>query len=174
MAHFARDTVPSMGRPTLGSARNTVLRRIVRDVVARDFGGTKADAARALGISAATVGDFLNEHKGAGPSLTDALTAYLGRSVDQIIAAGGDLDAVRALPPAAAQPQPATTPAMVRFRDLPGWSSLLLAAKKLRPDHAAWVWERLATAPVWLDGPATPIVVAECADIVARHVAPPT
>lgn len=172
MVYAALDTVPGMGRPTLGTARNSVLRQLVQDLVAKDFGGTKADAARALGVSQATVGDFLLRKKGAGPALQDALVRYLGRSMDQIQAAGGDLATLRGMP--AAAPVTPSGVVMVRFGELPNWSSLQSAARALRREHPAWVWERLAIAPVWLEGPATPLVVAECADIVARHVAPPT
>lgn len=171
MVYLSRDTVQPMGRPTLGTARNDVLRHLVRDLVSADFADTKADAARALGVSAATIGDFLSGKKGAGSTLQDALVRYLGRSMDQINAARGDLAALRGMPSAA----PVVAGVVrVLFGELPNWSSLQSAARSLRREHPAWVWERLAYSPVWLEGPATAMVVAECADIVARHVSPPT
>lgn len=157
-----------MGRPTLGNARNEVLRRLVREVLVTDFDGTQAAAARALGVSGATLSDFLMSKKGAGSQLQDGLVKYLRRSMDQIAASGGDLGALRGLQPAAP-----ITGREVRFIDLPNWISLRAAAEEQRPRHAPWVWERLASARVWLDGPVTPGLVADLADVVARHQEPP-
>lgn len=157
-----------MGRPTIGSARNETLRRLLRELVATDFGGTAASAAKALGVSGATLSDFASRKKGAGAQLQDGLTRYLRRSMDQILAVNGDLAAIRGLAPLALP-----SSREVRFVDLPNWPALRAAAEELRPARAAWVWDRLSTARVWLDGPVTPGLVADLADVVARHQEPP-
>ena len=130
-------TVPLMGRPTLGSARNEVLRRLVRELLTADFGDTQAPAARAFGVSPATLSDFISGKKGAGNQLQDGLSKYLRRSLDQITAVGGDLAQLRGLGTAVTSPV-----RVVCFGDLPNWSSLRAAAMLQRPSHAAWVWER--------------------------------
>jgi hypothetical protein len=157
-----------MGRPTIGLERNEALRRLVRELRDADFGGNLTQTARAVGVSTPTLSDFLAAKKGAGEKITEGLERHLRRSRDQMTAVGGDLAALRGAPPA---PTPLRE---VRFVDLPNWSSLLTAARPMRPTHEAWVWERLATARVWLEGPVTPSLVADLADVVVRHVAPPS
>lgn len=60
--------------------QNTSVRAAVREIVERDFGGTKATAAAAFGVTAASLGDFLNGKKGVGNKLLAGLAAYTGSS----------------------------------------------------------------------------------------------
>lgn len=167
-ANFFARRLPPMGRPTIGAERNEALRRLVRELRDVDFAGNLTQTARAVGVSVPTLSDFLAAKKGAGEKITEGLERHLRRTRDQMTAAGGDLAVLRG------QPAPPTPLREVRFADLPNWRSLLAAARPMRPAHEAWVWERLASARVWLEGPVTPSMVADLADVVVRHVAPPS
>lgn len=156
-----------MGRPTIGTERNEVLRRLVREVRDVDFDGNLTRTAKAVGVSVPTLSDFLAAKKGAGEKITEGLERHLRRARDQMVSTGGDLTALRGQAPTASPLRE------VRFVDLPNWGSLLTAARAMRPAHEAWVWERLASARVWLEGGITPSLVADLADVVVRHVAPP-
>ena len=167
-ANFSVSTLLPMGRPTIGAERNEALRRLVRQLRDADFNGNLTQTARAVGVSVPTLSDFLAAKKGAGEKISEGLERHLRRTRDQMTAAGGDLAVLRG------QPAPLTPLREVRFADLPNWSSLLKAARPMRPTHEPWVWERLADARVWLEGPVTPSMVADLADVVVRHVAPPS
>lgn len=166
-ANARPDTLRRVGRPTIGDERNEVLRRLLREIRAQEFDDNLSATARAIGVEPGTLSDFLNEKRGAGTKIMDGLTKHLRRGMDQIIAGGGDLGALRG------QSSPTPLSRQVTFGDLPNWPGLLAAAKTQRPSHALWVWEQLAQARVWLDGAVTPSLVADCSDVVARHVAPP-
>lgn len=160
-------TLSRVGRPTIGDERNEVLRKLLREIRAQEFDDNLSATARAIGVEPGTLSDFLNEKRGAGTKIMDGLSKHLRRGMDQILSTGGDLGALRG------QSSPASPSRQVTFGDLPNWPGLLAAAKSQRPAHAAWVWEQLAQARVWLDGSVTPSLVADCSDVVARHVAPP-
>jgi len=166
-------TLPTMaekrkGKPTVGAEKNQILRQTVRAIMEADFGGNLTATAKGLGLSSSAVSDFLLGTRGAGPKTTDALEVYLRRTYDQILAAGGNLDTLRKSPV-----QPVVAPRAVRFGDLPNWSALAEAAQQEKPTLAAWVWEKLARADVWVEGPVTPSMVADLAVLVSRHFAPP-
>lgn len=55
------------------------------------------------------------------------------------------------------------------FAELPDWPTLLEGAKALRPHVPAWVWERVATVPVFLSRAPTAGTVAGLAELVLAH-----
>lgn len=157
-----------MGRPPIGAERNAVLRRLIRELQQQDYGGNLTVTAAALGIKPGTLSDFLNEKRGAGMKVVDGLAAVLRRDVGQILASDGDLAVLRG---AASLVAPRARE--VRFADLPNWPELREAAKSLKPEAPDWALDRLSVAPVLLEGPVTPALVADLIDVVRRHVAPP-
>lgn len=157
------DPMESKGRPTGAASREESLRALV----VTDFEGNQQATAKALGVSRATVNQLINGHKGPGQPVMDGLVAYLRRPIEEIIAAGGDLAALRA---------PKKTSARsveVLFGALPGWSALLEGARAIDPTLPEWCWRELAETRVWTRVPVTSSMVAEMGRFILRHVAPP-
>ena len=156
------------GYPVVGEEKNEILRQTVRAIRDKDFDGNLTATAKALDLTTMSLSHLVNNGRGAGAKTIDALSLYLRRSLDQILAANGDLEALRK--------EPAQTGAAVRsvrFGELPNWTALVAAAQQEKPTLAPWVWEKLAQADVWVEGPVTPSMVADLAAIVNRHFAPP-
>ncbi len=65
--------------------QNSAIRAAVREIVERDFGGTKATAAEALGVTAASLGDFLNGKKGIGNKLLAGIARYTGSTTGALL-----------------------------------------------------------------------------------------
>ena len=80
------------------SPRSESLRAIVKALIAADFDGNQQAAATTLGVTRATINQFINGHKGAGQPICDGLVAYLRRPIEEIVAAQGDLAALRTAP----------------------------------------------------------------------------
>jgi hypothetical protein len=72
--------MPTRSPRKLQDERNDRLRVLVRQIIDKDFDGNQAAAAKALGVSGATIHDFLAGKRGAGNRLIDGITAYTGRS----------------------------------------------------------------------------------------------
>lgn len=154
-------------RPALSRETSEVLRRLVRQIADADFGGVQERTAEALGVKGATLSTFLSGKNRAGLQTQDGIVAYLRRSMDQILAANGDLATLRGGMTAPAQI------AETRFTDLPNWPAMLAAAKDARPEVPAWAWDLCATARVLLDVPITPRFVADIAAAIHHNLAPP-
>ncbi|HEX4932375.1 MAG TPA: helix-turn-helix transcriptional regulator [Gemmatimonadaceae bacterium] len=147
--------------------RNTVYRRLLRELLATDFDDNGDKAARALGVSRSAINQLKNGHKGAGVKILEGLTRYLRRSDEEILASAGDLVALRS-----ATPLPASSRVEVVFRELPGWPTLLEGARALDPSLPEWVWRYVADARVGLRVPITASLVADLARFFLRHVPP--
>jgi plasmid maintenance system antidote protein VapI len=156
-------------RPASPSARAESLRALVRALVAKDFDGNQQAAATALGVTRATVNQLINGHKGPGQQIADGLVAYLRKSIDDLVAANGDLEALRRAPAA----QPAMV-AEVCFGALPGWPSLLEGARTIAPTIPEWCWQELASTRVWTRTPINSAMCAEMASFILRHFPPPS
>lgn len=52
------------------------------------------------------------------------------------------------------------------FGSLVNWPELREGAARMRPNHPAWVWERVASAPLFLAAEPSAAMVAEVADLV--------
>lgn len=59
------------------------------------------------------------------------------------------------------------------LEDEPGYDRCLASAKLLKPDYPAWVWKKTGRANVILDAALTPVLVAEVAELVVKHVPAP-
>lgn len=154
------------GRPTVASERTDAMRRLMRSVVQAEFNGNQAAAAKAMRFTPATLSNFLAGKTQAGPKIEDGLTGYLRRSVDQIMATGGDLAALRGGTEA---PTPMRE---VRFGDLPSWPELYASARTLRPQIPRWAWQKTARARVLLDVPITGAFIAGIAAAIHEHTEP--
>lgn len=171
-ANDAPDTIEGMDgrntRPAISSEKSEVLRKLVRQIADTDFEGVRERTAKVLGVKGATLSTFLSGKNRAGLQLQDGIVSYLRRSIDQILAADGELAVLRGGMTAPAQI------AETRFVDLPNWQALLAAAHDARPEVPAWAWEMTATARVLLDVPITPRFVADIASAIHHNLAPPT
>lgn len=165
---IARMTGKSKGRPTVGTERNDVLRTLMRALIQRDFSGNLTATAHALVLSPSSLSAFLSGSRGAGPKTTDALVTYTRCTYDQILASGGDLDALRASGVSTSPVQRAV------FRELPNWNELLAGAKEIEPRLLPWVWEAVAEAPVWFSGVITSGTVAGVGRFVSECTPPPS
>lgn len=154
-------------RPALSRETSEVLRRLVRQIADTDFGGVQERTAEALGIKGATLSTFLSGKNRAGLQTQDGIVGYLRRSIDQILAANGDLATLRGGMTAPSQI------AETRFVDLPNWPAMLAAARDARPEVPGWAWDLCATARVLLDVPITPRFVADIAAAIHHNLAPP-
>lgn len=141
-----------------------MIRAIVRD----DFAGNQQRAAKALGITRGALNQIHDGHTTAGQPTQDGLVAYLRRPIEEIVAANGDLAALRAAPP-----RTGGRSVEVRFGDLPSWEQLLEGARALAPNTPAWCWREVEEARVWVRVPVTSAMVAAIADIALRHFPPP-
>lgn len=155
------------GRPATSRERSELLRRLVRDLLRVDFDGNQTAAARALKITGATLSNFLSGKAQAGSKIEDGITSYLRRSVDQIVAHGGDLEALRG---GSSAPMPLRE---VRFGDLANWPDLYRAAREVAPSVPRWAWVYTAKARVLLDVAIGPAFVAGIAQTIHHHLAPP-
>lgn len=175
MLHFPKAlhrTLPHMdekrrGRPTVAPDRAAAMWRAVRELVDGEFRGNQAEAAKALGVSGATVSNFLSRKTSVGSGIERGVTRYLRRSFDQIVEAGGSLAVLRGGAPAP------SAPVETRFGDLPNWPELYRMARDNRPNVPRWAWELCARARVFLDVPITPPFIAEIAYVIAHNVPPP-
>lgn len=138
----------------------------MRQVIQADFAGNQAKASAAMRFTPTTLSNFLAGKTQAGPKLERGLTGYLRRSVDQIIAAGGDLAVLRGGMEAPMQHRE------VRFGDLPTWPDLYAAAHQMRPELPRWAWQKTARARVLLDVPITPGFVAAIAAAIRENTEP--
>lgn len=66
-------------------AQNALVREIVREIIAREFEGKKAPAAEAFGVTAASLGDFVNGKKGIGNKLLAGVAKHTGRSAASLL-----------------------------------------------------------------------------------------
>lgn len=156
-----------IGKPTASAERNASVRAVVKAIVAVDFAGVQKDAAERLGFTKAGFGKFLSGRTGYGERMREALERYLRVPFDDIVAAGGDLAALRA------KRTPRRDSVEVRFGGLPGWDVLLAGARALDPTVPAWCWRELIDARVWISQPVTAAMVADMARFILRHVPPP-
>lgn len=60
-----------------------------------------------------------------------------------------------------------------RMRNRENFDASLRGAKQLRPGHPDYIWPVLANADPLLSAPLSPLMLAELADFLLRHVAPP-
>jgi hypothetical protein len=59
---------------------------VVREIMARDFGGNLSATAKALGVTPAALHDFVvTEQRGAGMKLLDGIARYTKRSIDDLV-----------------------------------------------------------------------------------------
>jgi len=65
---------------SLGVDNNDVLRELARKVLHDRYGDNQAKMARAMGVSAAAVNDFLASKRGAGFAVIKGLQAVTGKS----------------------------------------------------------------------------------------------
>lgn len=149
-------------------ARNEALRALVRAISETDHEGVQRQTALALGLPPSTLNWFMNGANGASIAIVDALKAYLRRSEDDLVAANGDLTALRSPRPA---PSSSTE---VRFDKLPMWSQLLEGARSLDPSIPAWVWRDVAETTVWVRVPVTSSMVLDIARFLLKHLPPHT
>jgi len=70
--------------------QNALVRALVREIVEREFRGTKAAAAEEFGVTAASLGDFLNGKKGVGNKLLAGLSKYTGSSAAALLGEQSD------------------------------------------------------------------------------------
>lgn len=160
-------SVERRGRPTTAHARADALRAILRAIVQADFEGNQQRAATALGITRGALNQQVNGHTAAGQPTMDGLVAYLRRPIEEIVAAVGDLAALRA-------PRTESRSVEVCFGALPSWPQLLEGAKALAPTLPEWCWRDVAEARVWVRGPVTASMVAGIAELALKHFPPPS
>ena len=154
-------------RPSAGEARSEALRTMVRAISVADHKGVQRATAKALGVAPGSLNDFLNKRSGAGQQLQDGLVAYLQRPIEEIVAAHGNLTALRS-------PKPSARSVDVRFGSLPSWETLLAGAQSLDGSVPTWCWARVADAVVWVRQPVTSAMVLDLARFFLRHEPPPS
>lgn len=149
-------------KATPAQARDEALRAVIRAITATDHGGVQRQTAKALGVAPSTLNGYVNGREG-NSTIGDAVATYLGRSVDEIVTASGDLAALR---------RPTQRAVDVTFGHLPMWPSLLAGAKALAPDIPEWCWDDTAASVVWLRGPITSGTIVKVARVLLEHTPP--
>jgi hypothetical protein len=149
-------------KPSALQVRDDALRAVLRSITATDHEGVQRRTAKALDVPVSTLNGYVNGREG-NSTIGDAVAVYLGRTVDEIVAAGGDLAALR---------RPTQRATDVKFGALPMWASLLAGAKALAPDIPEWCWADTADSVVWLRGPITAGTVVAVARVILEHTPP--
>jgi transcriptional regulator with XRE-family HTH domain len=86
-------TFPRMASDrALPPAQNDALRRRLRDLVATKYGGTITHAARALGVSHATLSDVLSGNRGVGQKLLNGMADVTGSTIDALLGRSVELE----------------------------------------------------------------------------------
>lgn len=152
-------------KPTPASLRDEALRAVLRAITATDHGGVQRQTAKALGVPPSTLNGYVNGREG-NTAIADAVAAYLGRSVDDVVTAKGDLVALRST-----RVGPTKSRA-VCFGELPMWPELLRGAQALAPDLPAWCWRDAAETVVWVRAPVTSAMVRDVARFLLEHTPP--
>lgn len=151
-------------KATPAESRDAALRALLRAITATDHEGVQSRTAKAIGIPATTLNGYVNGRERNG-DIVFAVAAYLGRSVDEVLAANGDLASLRA-------PRPAGGSVEVCFGQLPMWPQLLEHAKMIAPAVLEWCWRDTAESIVWLKPPITAQKVADVALVLLKHTPP--
>lgn len=76
----------------LPAAQNEALRRRLREMVNARFDGVLTHAAKALGVSHATLSDVLSGKRGVGQKLLDGMANVTGQSLDVLLGRAVELD----------------------------------------------------------------------------------
>lgn len=76
----------------LPQKQNDELRRRLRDLIASKYDGTLTHAAKALGVSHATISDVLSGKRGVGQKLLDGMANVTGQSIDVLLGRSIELD----------------------------------------------------------------------------------
>lgn len=166
MPNLTTSRLRAVGRPTASNEKSDALRAIVRAIIATDFEGVQTHAAEALGMARGSLNDFLNRRVNAGEQLQTGLSRYLQRPVEEIVAANGDLVALRSERASARSVE-------VVFGQLHRWPELLASARAIDPSVPDWCWRHVADAVVWIRRPVTPAMIVDMARFVRTHVPPP-
>lgn len=151
-------------KATPAETRDAAVRALIRAITAADHEGVQARTAKAIGVPPTTLNGYVNGRERNG-DIVFAVAAYLGRSVDEVLAANGDLAALRA-------PRPASGSVEVVFGQLPMWPQLLEHAKTIAPSVPDWCWRDTAESIVWLKPPITSQKVADVALVLLKHTPP--
>ena len=133
---------------------------------------TEKSLSRASGLSPNTIGTF---RRGNGEAMrkgnVDKIAQTAGVSAAWLAYGAGTPD----------DPQDdSATPAVEhgdsadpRMSNRTGFAACLASAKLLRPQHPSWVWSAVAESDPLLTVPLTPILLADIADLLMRHMPGP-
>lgn len=126
-----------------------------------EHGGNVSAAARALGVSQATLGDVINRKKGAGLRLATLLAAKAGKSIDELITGRRQGTMSSGVP-------------MVTFgagvvATLPGWDEAAAEARRGHPDVPGWAWDAARMYPAPPGAKATADLATDLAYVAWRH-----
>lgn len=96
--------------------QNEELRRRLRYLIATKYDGTLTHAAKALGVSHATLSDVLSGKRGVGQKLLDGMANVTGQSLDVLLGRRVELDPAVARGGDQIGQHPAYGPAELEFR----------------------------------------------------------
>lgn len=86
-------TIPRMASDrALPPKQNEELRRRLRELIVSKYDGTLTHAAKALGVSHATLSDVLSGKRGVGQKLMNGMANVTGQSVDVLLGRAIELD----------------------------------------------------------------------------------
>lgn len=86
-------TIPRMPSDrALPPRQNEELRRRLRELIASKYDGTLTHAAKALGVSHATLSDVLSGKRGVGQKLMNGMANVTGQSLDVLLGRAVELD----------------------------------------------------------------------------------
>jgi transcriptional regulator with XRE-family HTH domain len=141
---------------SLTDESNERIRRILRELIAKDTDGNITHFAKRLNLTGPGLNEFLSGKRGAGGKTLTALANYTGRTMDDLMGR-----------PAAKVPQSLEGAV---YGNLPGWAAAAAEAKRRHvvPDDAVDAAARIGglTPPT---GDIDPDFVIDVAQFVARH-----
>lgn len=87
----AKEPSSTLARVTIGKGKslareeNENLRRVLREIIERDFDGAASRAAGKIGVSVTMLHEFLHGTRGAGTKLIFGVSNYTGRGIDDLL-----------------------------------------------------------------------------------------
>lgn len=141
---------------SLSAERNEKARAFLRAIIDGQFGGNVSAAARALGVTYSALHEVLNGRRGVGMRMLDAMKAFTGTSIVEIL---GESESE-----AAPEGRPSRT------SDLVGWQVAERSARAFARETPEWVW--LAARQCFISnvhGAVTPQFVLDLARLVQTH-----
>jgi hypothetical protein len=143
---------------SLSPERNESARAFVRELVRAKFDGNTLAAAKAFGLSDATLYDFLAGKRGAGLKLLEAVSRYSRVQIPKIL--GMEADTVALEIDVSVPPQ---------LSVLAGWAEAAGSARDFDEAVPEWAWDAVGRCRLAASMKVSPRLVLDLAYVLTKH-----